>query len=166
MASQEINSKNKIYSSFAKRLGCIVNQYEALQINTETKYETTLCVCVLQSLLTIYQELTKKKQRESHVDKFFDNQLPQWGLEQHFVISPSNGQNTLSDVLEHLRHSLSHPNPFSESLGYTTIDINDEPIIGSYQFAHQDFQMKIPVSNLRILVSELSNYLEAIHKTD
>lgn len=155
MGTHTRNTRGKVYSSFAYRLGVIVKQYEMFQIETSKKYETTLLVCVLQNLSTQFRVLSKKHNPE------IETPLPIWGLELSQISKPPNKSNiTLCQVIKYIRDALSHPFD-NEHFVYEDIDNENGEII-SYTFQKtREFKVTIPIENLRTLVFELSNYLSA-----
>jgi hypothetical protein len=134
---------NKIQADFALNAGKLLKQYLDLSSkkNLESKYDATLTICVLQSLLTNCAELLsamKKNQR-----KTWDEHIPdiphRWGIKRYFIVNYTFKPNlTYSEFLTHLRNSLSHPTstdkpPHYKVTGYTTVP-DSSGIISKFQF--------------------------------
>lgn len=119
---------NRIQASFAFHAGTLLAQYCSITatLRPEERYEATLTVCVLQSLLTNCTELLgamKRSQRMSFNDVITDRPHRS-GLTTSFITENTfPGDVTVEGVLEHLRDALSHPT-VAEGLypgtGYTT----------------------------------------------
>ena len=155
MGTHTKNSKQRIYSSFACRLGKIIKQYEELKLEEGKKYETTLYVCVLQNLVTQFRALSRAE------NSMIDTPLPIWGLESSQISRFPNPENslTLSRVITHIRDALSHP--WSDNR-FVYEDTTENGTITGYTFQKpREFKITIPIENLRILVFELSHYLSA-----
>ena len=169
MGEHQKNSKNKIYSSFACRLGKIVKQYDELQLEESEKYETTLYICVLQNLLTQFHEVVEtgknSEAKKATLNKnAWDECLPFWGIENRHLDKVSQGKNLkVKEVLSEIRHILSHPLSESDGLVYESISpagkIDKYEFVRKNQQKHVIFCIALPIDNLRNLVIELSNYL-------
>lgn len=133
------DDKDQIYSDFAYRLGQIIEQYD--KIKNEEKFESTLYIVVLQSLLTIFNEKAKIKRKRELNNSIFNKSLSDlnWGIEESCWINNSYvGENSLLNLLFHIRNALSHPtlifnNVEIKSTGYTTIK-DGGGIIKKYRF--------------------------------
>lgn len=155
------NSYGKIYSDFAGRLGRIVLQYEEIivrqnyefEIKEEEKFESTLYVCVLQSLSSQFRALTEGE------NPLRDSPLPFWGLDESQISKfPNNEEINLGRVIQYIRDTLSHP--WTDNR-FVYEDTNENGIITGYTFQkNKKFKITIPVNDLRTLISELSNFLK------
>ncbi len=119
-----------IRAGFALHAWRLLKHYEALtrDQSPSLRYEATLTVCVLQSLLTNCWELYKYLGRKSPrvlgaVDSFIESLLSEPGVE---VTSAFPGEAVdAKAVLVHLRNALSHPtmkNTNPPTTGYTTVE--------------------------------------------
>lgn len=134
---------NKIQADFALHTGKLLVQYRALTANLKPtdKYDATLTVCALQSLLTNCTELMnamKRHQREIWFGTIPD--IPShWGIKRSFVVTNTfPSELTYDDFLTHLRNALSHPTspdkaPNHPTTGYTTLP-DDSGIISRFSF--------------------------------
>lgn len=122
-------SGNLIQAGFALNAGKLLTQYGSLapRLPPHERYDATLAICVLQSLLTNCYELLKATEENQKV--FFTETITdvphRWGLTRSFIVKNTFREKlTLERVIEHLRNSLSHPT-ISEtqfpSTGYTTL---------------------------------------------
>jgi hypothetical protein len=135
----------QIRSDIAFRLGVIIMQYEkSIELNDIKNYNSTLCISVLQTLLTNCLEILREIKFINVKYDFFDieNQLIDdnfYGIKNKSIILNSiYDKVTLHRVLISLRNALSHPtniNIKSEfpSTGYTTIK-DGSNIISEYIF--------------------------------
>lgn len=134
---------NTIQAGFALNAGKLLIQYQKIadSLPLESRYDATLIVCVLQSLLTNCSELIDSMKR--HLRQVWMEPLPdipyQWGLRRGFVKKDTFPPPlTYERFIKHLRNSLSHPTiPEKEqilpSTGYTTIP-GSSGIIEAFQF--------------------------------
>ena len=57
MAEYYLDEKGQIYGDLAFRLGNIIKQYDTyIENNDPLNFDSSLCICILQNLLTIYDE--------------------------------------------------------------------------------------------------------------
>lgn len=174
------NSYGKIYSDFAKKLGIISKQYALLKIENrdiqgtclenENKYETTLNICILQNLLTQFNEVKKWKEGRGgnnfKVECIWENKLPFGGIKKEDVNLSNNNDPEVGIVLDKLRHILSHPFPNSSGLEYTSESEGGN--ISSYSFIETDttrekvFSVTLTPEQIRDLLLKLSEYLGTI----
>jgi hypothetical protein len=165
------NSYGKIYSDLSARLWKITEHYDLLQIENEYKYESTLHICILQNLLTQFNEVMKWKNGRGggdfKVEPVWENTLPFGGLNSENVRLPQVDNLKVGFVLEELRNILSHPFPLSSGLEYTSDSENG--LITSYSFIGtntqtnvQTFLVVLTPQEIRVLVFELSKYLSGI----
>jgi hypothetical protein len=119
------DSNNQIYADITYRLGRIIKQYES--INSEDKYEVTLYISVLHTLLVVYKDYSSRACRiydqTSLKNRSIDDYYDEWYI--HCLYKEKN----LTNFVHSLRNSISHPNPIVlnnefKSTGYTTL--NDE----------------------------------------
>lgn len=122
---------NRIQAGFALNAGNLLVQYQKMMgsLPEASRYEATLVICVLQSLLTNCSELLASMRK--HLKNVWDSPLPdiptRWGLERKFVIRNTfPAPLTYTRFIVHLRNAVSHPTtpekkPNLPSTGYTTI---------------------------------------------
>lgn len=131
-----------IQADFALHAGKLLAHYSKLTatLSSEAKYEATLGVCVLQSLLTNCIELLT--QMQDHQRPLFDEPIPdvrpRWGLTRSFIARDDfPGDLTLKRTLTHMRHAVSHPTavvgPQFPSTGYTTLP-DGSGLISGFRF--------------------------------
>ena len=113
---------NQIQAAFAHRIGLIALQYDQLVMDDlVTKYESTLNICLIQSLVTqcveLLKEMKKNERRPSYLTLTLPDTEPQRGLSASMIkINTFDGEDvTYNTVFWHIRDVLSHP---------TSIDIN------------------------------------------
>lgn len=120
---------NQIYADITYRLGRIIKQYES--INSEDKYEVTLYISVLHTLLVVYKDYSSRACRiydqtllkNRSIDDYYD----EWYI--HSLYKEKN----LTNFVHSLRNSISHPNPIVlnnefKSTGYTTLNDKSKKI--------------------------------------
>lgn len=129
----------QIQADFAGRAGQVLLQYERLkpQLPLNEQYEATLAIALLQTMLTQCQELLKKyrspgkapqglQELVAMANRGFHEPPPMLGLTQDCILErwPSEKPVKYRDLIECIRHALSHPlQQNSEGLprtGYTT----------------------------------------------
>jgi hypothetical protein len=129
----------QIQADFAGRAGQVLLQYERLksQLPLNEQYEATLAIALLQTVLTQCQELLKKyrspgkapqglQELVAMANRGFHEPPPMLGLTEDCILErwPSEKPVEYRDLIECIRHALSHPLPQnSEGLprtGYTT----------------------------------------------
>ena len=118
-------ASGQIQADFARRAGQLLLQYERLSraLPAKDRYESTLTLALLQSMLTICWELLKDSQssRRTSVSALF-------GLAPECVVQswPAARGLTYREVFECLRNSLSHPGVQQQAVypvtGYTTME--------------------------------------------
>ena len=138
MSEYERDYKNQIYSDFAFRLGKIANQYDGTE-HPNGKYEVTLYICILQNLLTNCLDGVLRSEENKNrpsllkikplLERVVDENNNSLGLKLSFVkkntFDETLGSLKVADIIERMRHSLSHPaqidiNQEYPSSGYTT----------------------------------------------
>lgn len=134
---------NKIQAGFALNAGKLLIQYQQMveSFPQESRYDATLAICVLQSLLTNCSELLDSMKEQ--LKQIWMEQLPdipfRWGLKRGFVtLNTFPAPLTYERFIEHLRNALSHPTtpdkkPKLPSTGYTTI-LGSSGIIEAFRF--------------------------------
>lgn len=140
------NKKHKIQADFALRVGRIAKQYEhnVVLLDHEEKYEATLTICLLQSLLTICQELIRAMNNHEREKCFFsatfDESAYLWGLNRSMVVIDEFREKRLTyeSIINHIRNALSHPTQLNidseyASTGFTTLGKQPERI-STYAF--------------------------------
>ena len=109
----------QIRSHFAHRVGKIVRQYsESPKLEDDEKYEATIYILALQSLLTQCQSLYKNMyadEKNWRENKFLSDKIPE--KPGHLGICKddiklntfSNDDNDCISFINHIRNALSHP---------------------------------------------------------
>lgn len=118
----------QIQADLAKRLGMVLKQYHE-QVSSNEKYEVSLCLSILQTLLTNCVELLnglKDKQRKN--DPFYSFQLSTWGLDEKNILLNNFNYPELTPeiIIRNIRNALSHPTKIDldskkPTTGYTTV---------------------------------------------
>ena len=134
--------KNQIYADIAYRLGIILAQYKKLT-TSEEKFESTLYLSVLQTLMTNCNEHIRNMPKgDRHKSIFYKNiGASNWGLEDScWIKNTFNEKSSLQNFIARLRNSLSHPTQIDllsnyPSTGYSTI-INDTSEINNIRFVN------------------------------
>ncbi len=120
---------NRIQAGFALHAGKLLAHYCSLTatLRPSEKYDATLTVCVLQSLLTNCTELLSamRANRKAFFREAITDVPHRWGLTRsHITCNTFPTTVTLERVLIHLRNALSHPTGSVgtdlPSSGYTT----------------------------------------------
>lgn len=141
----------QIHEDFARRAGRLLIQYEQLSrgLNPVDTYEATLCIALLQPLLTIAAErLNSNKYKNSYLRKLanlsVDEEPHRIGFSPDCIREqwPSVRPLSYRDILFGIRHSLSHPLPQKSTpfrvTGFTSYSTQDGEISG-YEFVHSPF---------------------------
>jgi hypothetical protein len=136
----------RIRAGFALHASKLLEQYARLSegVPASERYDATLAICVLQSLLTNCSELIKAK--EDNQKEFWLQTVPDipssFGISLSCVKSNTflsdPGELTYRGFIEHLRNALSHPTypekpPKQRSTGYTTV-LDGKGIISKFRF--------------------------------
>lgn len=137
--------KNRIQAGFALNAGKLLFQYQryAETLSPASRFEATLTICVLQSMLTNCEELLNSMGHAQKLDWAEPlTDIPhRWGLKRDFVIRDTYPvQLTPERFMSHLRDSMSHPtspdrSPELPSTGYTTIT-NSTGLITAFRFTN------------------------------
>lgn len=157
---QETTADGQIHASIAKRVGLLLTQYETLtgHLPANQRYEATLCLSLLQTLLTQCMELIKSKELAdltTALDLPLSDEPSPFGLSKacvqtHTMWSPD--KLTHKNVISSLRNAMSHPNKQTESTppvtGFTQYLSNPEPSedglreIEGFEFIHSPWVLK------------------------
>ena len=117
----ERTSDGQIQADFARRAGQLLLQYEQTSphLPSERQFEATLCVALLQSLLTICQESLRKKRGgraklgslAAYASRSVLDEPALMGLEPDCVLASWTSKRGLTyrEVFECLRNALCHP---------------------------------------------------------
>ena len=141
MSAYEETEDGLIRASLAGRIGKLLTQYKP---DATESYDATLTLVLLQALLTICRELLSKPPRE--LKKIKSEKLidvpPMHGLGKLMVSNffPGQPEPTFFDVVDHLRHAVSHPLfPKHDSAifetGFMAVNGQDGKI-AAYRFVH------------------------------
>jgi hypothetical protein len=148
MAEYYLDDKGQIYADLAYRLGKIISQYdEIIPRNDPCNFDSSLCICILQNLLTIYDEMFSKVRNGFPLSRsnFYYNPNAQLSGENYLSLNKSmvlndtfNKGNNVGIFLKHLRNSLSHPTKVNKdvsipSTGYIS-NSDGKKIIHEYIF--------------------------------
>lgn len=123
MVDYDRNANNQIQANLAGRINEIARQYATLDLKEQERFDATLHICLLQTLLTSCNELMKFK-----IPKAFEKEYsisPIWKVQLDILENTFYSSKTIKnkDILTHIRDALSHPvvAEYSELLtGYTT----------------------------------------------
>lgn len=141
MSAYEETEDGLIRASLAGRIGKLLTQYKP---DASESYDATLTLVLLQALLTICHELLSKP--PSELKKLKSEKLidvpPMHGLGKLMVshFFPGQPDPTFYDVVDHLRHAVSHPLfPKHDSdileTGFMAVNGHDGKI-AAYRFVH------------------------------
>lgn len=131
----------KIQADFALRAGRLLSQYATLSASLQEseRYEATLTVCILHSILTNCLELIGELKKH-HWDSPIKDVPGLFGICRSFVVRNAfPGEVTYAKFIEHIRNALCHPTiaekkPKLPSTGYTTIP--GSGLISKFSFVH------------------------------
>jgi len=131
----------KIQADFALRAGRLLSQYATLSASLQEseRYEATLMVCILHSILTNCLELIGELKKH-HWDSPIKDVPGLFGICRSFVVRNAfPGEVTYAKFIEHIRNALCHPTiaekkPKLPSTGYTTIP--GSGLISKFSFVH------------------------------
>lgn len=169
--------ESKIYADMAYRIGKLVEQYK--NFNQDEKFEVTLNLMSLQSLLTIFEE-SKVKNNEKFFNREISHELNDVRI--NFGISKSaikentmySDSVTLKQFLKSIRNAMSHPVAVENEkpqTGYRSSKDEYDGHIESIIFTHspptnkhnnpktKTFQVELTVKEIKALVIGLSNFL-------
>jgi hypothetical protein len=145
MAEYYLDEKGQIYGDLAFRLGNIIKQYDThIKKQDPLNFDSSLCICILQNLLTIYDEEFPKWNGYpiSRGDIYYNPNTRlslsnYFNLEKKLIIKNTFGvmDDTVGSFLKHLRNSLSHPTRIArdqanQSTGYYSISDSSQGITG------------------------------------
>ena len=176
MGSYSRDENNQIFSEFASRIGKIVCQYEENEFPEGEKFEVTLNLIALQSLLTQCIEQHRDRGKAESEKSILANPVTAtsttFGIHKGLIKENTFGEETFTyfKLLVHIRHALSHPTAQLEtnSTGYTTTGGNPSEEIKAFRFVNapdnghnkgKNFCIEIPVKTIRKLVLGLSDLL-------
>jgi len=148
----ELTEDGQIQADFARRTGQVLLHYElhTKQLPAEERFEATLCIALLQALLTQAAELIKEKRNGTHSSlknvskRSLDVSPPLFGIDPSCIVQEWVSRRDLRyrEVIECLRHALSHPLKQIAGkypvTGYTTWKSNSGVIEG-FSFFHSPF---------------------------
>jgi hypothetical protein len=180
---------NRIQAGFALHAGRLLAQYCSLTatLRSHEKYEATLAVCVLQSLLTNCTELLSDMRASQKT--FFNATITdvphRWGLTRSFITCNTFPTDvTLEGVLIHVRNALSHPTVSDgarfPSTGYTT-SRDTSGLVSAFRFTDSPWVKKGAVywgatskkeAKVRKTIEDferqyaLKGFLEVLHQPD
>lgn len=116
MAEYFLEPNGQMHADLAFRLGKIIVQYDSIDKGELFNFDSSLCLCILQNLLTIYDEKDKNggfpltreyeyydKNCNIKVKNYFDISIDMVELDN------SNSITTVGDFLKSLRNTMSHP---------------------------------------------------------
>jgi hypothetical protein len=144
----ERTDDGQIQAAFAQRVGQVLVQYDAWrnQVPLMERYESTLTIALLQSLLTMCQELLRKKRLPRELEamslmasRSLEQQPTLLGLSADCIRQrwPTEHGLTYRTVIEFLRHALSHPGSQCGTrlprTGFTTVPGTSD-LIEVYEF--------------------------------
>lgn len=132
-----------IQADFALRAGRLLAQYDQVE-SDEPRFDGTLTICVLQSLLTQCSELIKFLQKDDLTADFFARPVTDcaddWGLSTGLVHTDTfPSPLTMARLLNHMRNAVSHPSFDGSGLahvptGFTTKGARPGTPITAYIF--------------------------------
>lgn len=123
MSHYALDRNNQIYGDYVKRLGIVLGQYQSLAILSESKYDVSLSISLLQSILTIMTENIIYSGRDGFsslehaeriekieiLNKKIDTKSVFGITKLNIVENTFNKSITLSVLLQYMRHAMSHP---------------------------------------------------------
>lgn len=137
----------QIQADIARRLGIVLKQYYNL-VNIEDRYEVTLSLSILQTLLTncieLMNSLDKRDKKDNPLFKTpIDSKL--WGiLEGNILVNTFHtNQINVDFVIRHIRNALSHPTKINleiqlQTTGYSTMQTGSNIIENIYFVSSPD----------------------------
>lgn len=169
MSAYEETEDGLIRASLAGRIGKLLAQYKP---NTSESYDATLTLVLLQALLTICHELLVKPPVDLRKVKGMPlKDVPSMyglGLRMVSEFFPGQAQPTFYDVVDHLRHAVSHPLfPKRESeileTGFMAVNGRDGKI-AAYRFVHSPDVKKGRNQNSIQKIDGFESKLEAVRE--
>jgi hypothetical protein len=132
-----LDHNNQIQADIAYRIGRIAIQYDTCsdRFPPEQKFDDTLHICLLQTLLTSCSELIRamgnNEMKLSPFPSNFDSANKLWGLENAEILQNTFRREKVTNnhIITHMRDSLSHPARLDLhaeyiSTGYTAVEAN------------------------------------------
>jgi len=137
----------QMQADFARRIGRVAEQYERFckTVPLEERYDATLLLALLQALLTNCAELLKRKPERTNpalkqlASRNLDNDPTLLGFQRSSVVEqwPSTRPLTYRELLECMRHAMSHPCAQTQAglpqTGYTSWQ-SDSGVIEGFTF--------------------------------
>lgn len=123
--------EDQIYADIAFRLGKVLDQYDKALVIGE-KYEVTLCLSALQTMLTICSEYSKRMMNNTTAGgRFYGRNINEvdW-LSDDCWTTNFEEERTLKNFITSIRNSLAHPCSLDleseyPATGYSSIDVSD-----------------------------------------
>ena len=171
MAEYFLEPNGQIHADLAFRLGKIIEQYDSINKSDLFNFDSSLCLCILQNLLTIYDEKEKNggfplTREYEYYNKNCNIQVKNYFNISKKLIEFDNNVSiiTIGDFLKTLRNSMSHPTAINlksghPSTGYYSNSENKK--IKSYTFINSPDVIK---ENTRFFKSEDEFYKYAKNK--
>ena len=149
-----------ITESLAKRLKIILEQYHNHQFGEE-KYEVTLSLAVLQTLLTHFNEIIKNKNYCLINEEIKNSKY--WHIsDKSILLNTFPGRLTAVYILRHIRNAMSHPNATDHSeyhkTGYITKS-NNFGEIKSIRFINVNKEDSSKVFMIEFKKKEIINFV-------
>ncbi len=176
MSEYREDSLGQIYTDLAKRIGELDGQYQEMvegKIPAGEMYPHTLALCLLQTLLTLFDELKNrcKAQGVKAYEEFLEEKAEcdelLNSLKKGIRKNEFEGATDFKFFCKHIRDPLSHPlNAEDESQTSFSIVKNDGMIV-KFKFIHCPLKNKknsvsvieVDVMTLHLFVKKLSEYL-------
>ena len=148
MAEYYLDEKGQIYGDLAFRLGNIIKQYgNHIDKNDPYNFDSSLCICILQNLLTIYDEMFPIWNGYPMTrGSIFYNPQALLSKENYFALNNEMvlknsflmEDQIVGSFMKHIRNSLSHPTKLKQSqeiqsTGYYSVS-NSSKFIEGYIF--------------------------------
>jgi hypothetical protein len=131
MAEYFLEPNGQIHADLAFRLGKIIEQYDSVDKSELFNFDSSLCLCILQNLLTIYDEKDKNggfplTREYEYYDKNCNIQVKNYFNISKNLVEFDNNESiiTVGDFLKTLRNAMSHPTAIDKE--------NDFPSTGYY----------------------------------
>ena len=116
MAEYFLEPNGQIHADLAFRLGKIIEQYDSVDKSELFNFDSSLCLCILQNLLTIYDEKDKNggfplTRENEYYDKNCNIHKKNYFNISKNLVDFDNNESiiTVGDFLKNLRNAMSHP---------------------------------------------------------
>lgn len=142
MSAYYEDPEGKVRADFALRVGKLYREYEGRLplIPPDERYEATLNLALLHSLLTTCMELLKHMPQKREFEKPFADVPALWGLRSDMVIRDNfPGKPSQFEVLERIRNALSHPTHGDINVPYPTSGYRNINDVGGNQISAFSF---------------------------